>query len=177
MNFYKDHAATFLKLKFIVFLTKKSQTSASKMWERSCWGFLWNTWKISLRLHKYGFILLNSLRIAANTVFCNPKTANYWKRSKKGFPTKHLCKYSTLLHNYTQMVGTSNQILKSYPAHRRRNFHFIFIGSEVTVQKRLRLPITWWPIASCHLTQRNKCDDFGFLVLRAFQRYVARMIL
>ena len=93
MNFYKDHAVTFLKPKFIVFLMKKSQTSASKMSEHSCWGFSWNTWKISLRLHKYGFVLLNRLRIAANTFFRNPKTANYSKRSKKRFPSKHLCKY------------------------------------------------------------------------------------
>ena len=34
-----------------------------------------------------------------------------------------------------------------------------FIGSEVTAQTRLRIPITLWPIASHHLTGRKKCDD------------------
>ena len=160
MNFYKDHASTFLKPKFIVFLMKKSQTLASKMSEHSCWGFLWNTWKISLRLHKYGFVHLNGLRIAANTFFHNPKTANYWKRCKKGFPSKHLCKYFV---TYLYPNGhTPNQITKSYLARRRRNFDFIFIGSEVIVQKRLRILITLWPIASRsrHLTRRHKCDEF-----------------
>ena len=84
MDFYKGHApelthaVTFFKPKFIVFLIKKSQTSASKISEdSSCWGLSWNAWKISLRLHKHGFVLLNRLRIAVNTIFRNPKTANY----------------------------------------------------------------------------------------------------
>ena len=80
--FYKDHAVTFLKLKFIVFLMKKSQTLASKLSEHIVGGISWNTWKIDLRFHTI-----------FNSFFCNPKTANYWKRSKKGFPSKHPCKY------------------------------------------------------------------------------------
>ena len=157
MNFYKDHAATFLKLKFIVILTKKPQTLASKMWERSCWGFSWNTWKISLRLHKYGFVLLNSLRIAANTIFCNPKTANYWKRSKKGFPSKNLCKYSTLLHNYTQMVGLQIRFSQkkkfSFYLHRLRSYRpkkvkiadYMMTYSVVSVDATQKM---WWFLAS-----------------------------
>ena len=41
---------------------------------------------------------------------------------------------------------------ESYPLHRRRNFDFIFIGSEVTAQTRLRMPATLRPIALHHLT-------------------------
>ena len=35
MNFYKDHAVSFLELKFIVFSTETSQPSASKISEHS----------------------------------------------------------------------------------------------------------------------------------------------
>ena len=50
-------------------VVKKSEHSGS--------GFLWNAWEISLRFHKYGFVLLNRLRIVVNKIFSNPKTANY----------------------------------------------------------------------------------------------------
>ena len=86
MNFYKDHAATFLKPKFIVFLMKKSQALASKMSEHSCWGFSWNTWRISLRLHKYGSVLLNRGSIAANTITGTQKQQIIEKEGKEGFP-------------------------------------------------------------------------------------------
>ena len=48
----------------------------------------------------------------------------------------------------------------SYPAHIWRYLDFIFIGSAVTIQKRLRMPITLWPIALRHLTRHEKCEDF-----------------
>ena len=76
------------------------------------------------------------------------------KEAKKSFPRKI---FANTVHCYITIPKWLD--FKS-DSHRRRNFHFIFIGSEVTVQKRSRLPITWWPIASCHLTQRKKCDDF-----------------
>ena len=41
--------------------------------------FLWNTWKINLRLHKYGFVLLNRLRIATNTFSETQKQQNFEK--------------------------------------------------------------------------------------------------
>ena len=47
------------------------------------WGFLWNTWKIRLRPHKYVFVLLNKLILAANTIFSNPEIANLWKNRQK----------------------------------------------------------------------------------------------
>ena len=153
MNFYKDHAVTFLKPKFIVFLMKKSQTLASKMSEHSCWGFSWNTWKISLRLHKYGFVLLNRLWIAANIMFCNPKTANYWKRSNR-VPLET----SLQIHCYITIPTWLNS--KSDSCSQKKESWVYLIGSEVTVQKKLRMPITLWPIASCHLTLHKKCDDF-----------------
>ena len=40
----------------------------------------WNAWEISPRFHNYGFVLLNRLRIVANTIFSNPKPVYYLKR-------------------------------------------------------------------------------------------------
>ena len=39
--------------------------------------FLLNTWVTSLRVNKYGFVLLSRLGVATNTVFSNPITAKY----------------------------------------------------------------------------------------------------
>ena len=81
------------------------------MLEHIGWGLLLNTRKIGLRLHKYGFVLLNRQRIAANTIFRNQKTTNYSKRSNEGFPSKHLC--NTLFHYYIQMV----ELQIRFPSH------------------------------------------------------------
>ena len=48
--------------------------SEPKMSERICWKFYLNTWAISIRVDKNGFVLLNRLRIDINTVFSNPIT-------------------------------------------------------------------------------------------------------
>ena len=98
-----------------------------------------NTWAISLRVHKYGFVLLNRLGIANNTVFSNPRTANYWKMSKKGFTRNIFAirRYITRLNFFTKY-----NIPKSCPTHKRNNLDFIFIGSDVTTQTRLKIPIT-----------------------------------
>ena len=63
------------------------------MSEYSFWRFSLNTWAISLRVHKYGFLLLNRLGIVTKTAFSNPRRANYGKINKNGFLSKHLCKY------------------------------------------------------------------------------------
>ena len=49
------------------------------MSENSGWGISWHAWEISPRFHKYGFVLLNKLRIVANTIFSNPKPVYYLK--------------------------------------------------------------------------------------------------
>ena len=139
---------TFFKPKFIVFLIKKSQTSASKVsGDSSCRGLSWNAWKFSLRLYKHGFVLLNRLRVAVNTIFRNPKTANYWKWSKEGFPSKNLCKY--IVKSHTLLAEERSLILSSL------------------VQK-LRMSITFWPIGSRHLTLSKKYDDFWFSGTESF---------
>ena len=73
-----------------------SQTLALKMSEHSCWGFSWNTWTISLRVHKYGFVLLNRLRIAT-TQFSATEKQQIIEKEEKAVP--------------------SNQTPKSYPAY------------------------------------------------------------
>ena len=67
---------------------------------------------------------------------------------------------NTLLHIPTQLIAPKSNSQVLYPGHRRRTLDFIFSGSEVTAQTMLRVPITLWPIASRHLTQHKKCDDF-----------------
>ena len=167
VKFLKGPSLTFLTNKFTIFSAKKPWNYSSKMSEHSCWKFLLNTWAISLRVHKYGFVLLNRLGIATNTVFSNPRTANYWKMSKNGFHSKHLCKY---IVTYLYSIDcTQNQIPKSCPTHKRKNLDFIFIGSDVTTQTRLKMSITLWPIALRHLTQRKKCDDFWLPGVKSFQ--------
>ena len=59
-------------------------------------------------------------------------------------------------------------IPKSSPAHSRKNLDYFFIGSEVTAQTRLRMPITLWPMTSRHLMRRKKCDDFLLLCSESF---------
>ena len=41
MNIYKDHAVTFLKLKFTVLFHEKATNFVFKMSEHSCWGLSW----------------------------------------------------------------------------------------------------------------------------------------
>ena len=108
-------------------------------------------------LHKYGFIFLNRLRISANTVFSNPRTANYWKLQKNGLPLKHLYKYIvTYLYS---IFFIPNSIPKTYPAHRNENVVFFIIGSEV-----IAYYIKAYSFAPC--------DDFHLpLVPRANQWY------
>ena len=55
------------------------------------------------------------------------------------------------------------------PCPQKKKFWFIFIGSEVIVQKRSRMLITLWPIASRHLTRRKKCDSFWLHGAESFQ--------
>ena len=127
------------------------------MSEHGCWGLLWNTWEVSLRLHKYGFVLLNRLRIAIIAISSNHKTVKSWEMCKNGFHSKHHWKY-IVAHPYS-IDCTQSQIPKSFPDHRRKNFDFIFIGSKVTAQNRWRVPNLLWAIALRHLTRRKKCDD------------------
>ena len=149
---------------FTTFSAKKTWNYSSIMREH----IYLNTWAISLRVHKYGFVLLNRLGYATNTVLSDPRTANYWKMSKKKFHSKHLCKYIvTCLYSIDR---TRNLAPKSCPTHKRKNLDFIFIGSNVTTQTRLK--ITLWPIDA----NAKNVMIFGFLVSRAFQRYIIRMI-
>ena len=128
------------------------------MSEHSGWVFLWNAWEISLRFHKYGFVLLNRLRIVANTIFSNPKTGNYWKNRQKWVSFEKPLQYIVTYLDSTDF--TKYIIPKSSPAHRKKNLNFFCICSEVTAQTRLRMPIKLWPMTSRHLTRHNICDDF-----------------
>ena len=145
------------------------------MSEHNCWKLLMNTWAISLRVHKYGFVLLNRLRTAIDTVFSNPRTANYWKMSKNGVSLKT----SLQIHCYIPILNWlyTKPFPKSWPADKRKNLDFIFIGSEVTTQTRLKMAIT----LRCVIRRNDKnVMIFGlwwFLGLRAFQRYIIWMIL
>ena len=147
---------------FTTFSAKKTWNYLSIMLEHIYWKFLLNTWVISIRVHKYGFVLLNRLEYATNTVFSDPRTANYWKMSKK----KVSLKASLQIHCYMPLLNWSY----SKPTHKRKNLDFIFIGSNVTTQTRLK--ITLWPIDA----NAKNVMIFGFLVSRAFQRYIIRMI-
>ena len=161
-------------MKFTIFSAKKPWNYLSKMSEHSCRKFLLNTLAISLRVHKYGFELLNRLGIATKTVFSNPRKANYWEISKSGFHSKHLCKY-IITYLYSTDC-TQNQIPKWCPSQKRKNLDFIFIGLDVATQTTLKMPITLRPIALRHLTQRKNVMIFGFLASRAFQLYIIWMI-
>ena len=90
-----------------------------------------------------------------------PKTANYWKNRQKWVPIE-----TTMQYIFT--YKTQNMILKSKPAHSRKNLYFIFIGSEDTAQTKLRMPITLWPMTLRHLTRRKKCDDFWYPSTESF---------
>ena len=75
---------TFLTNNLIIFSAKESwyyssKMSEPKMSERICWKFYLNTWAISIRVDKNGFVLLNRLRIEINTVFSNPITPKWAK--------------------------------------------------------------------------------------------------
>ena len=157
MNFYKDHAVIFLKSKFVLFSLKKSQTSASKMSEHSCWGFSWNTWKISLKLNKYGFVLLNRLRIAANTFFRNQKQQIIERKTQR----RDSLKTSLQIHCYITIPKWLNSKSDSQviPCSQKKESWFYLYWLRSSVQKRLSMPITW-PVASHHLTWHKKCDDF-----------------
>ena len=91
------------------------------MSEHSCRIFLLNTWEISRRLHKYGFVLLNSLRITTNTVFSNPRTASYEFHSKHIFKKIFTCLYS---NDWTQ-----NQIPKSCSQKKESWIYLHWLGS------------------------------------------------
>ena len=124
----------------------------------SCRKFLLNRWAVSHRVHKYGFVLLNRLRIVTNTVFSNPITANNWKMSKIRFHSKHLCKY---IVTYLYSIDcTQNQIPKSCPAHKRKNLDFIFIwlGSYNSNKVKDAYYIMNYSAASFDATKK-KCDD------------------
>ena len=56
--FLKGPSLTFLMNNFTIFQGKKPLDFSWKMSEHSCWRFLFNTWAISLRVQKYGFVLL-----------------------------------------------------------------------------------------------------------------------
>ena len=74
------------------------------MSEHSCWGLLWNTWEVSLRLHKYDFVLLNRLRIATIAISSNPKIVkNREKCAKMGFAQNAIG--NTLLHTHIQLIA------------------------------------------------------------------------
>ena len=132
---------------------EKSQTLASKMSAHSCWGFSWNTWKISLRLHKYGFVLLNRLWIAANTMFCNPKTANYWKRSNR-VPLET----SLQIHCYITIPTWFNSKSDSCSEKKESWFYLYWLGSYSPKKVKNANNIMTYSVLSFDTTQ--KCDDF-----------------
>ena len=111
------------------------------MSEHSCWKFLLDTWAISLMVHKYGFVLLNRLRIKINTVFSNPRTAKLLKNEQKWVSLKRPLQVHCYIPIYS-IDCTQNQIPKSCPAHKRKNLVFILNGLEVITQTWLKLPIT-----------------------------------
>ena len=109
--------------------------------------FFLNTSAISLRVHKYGFVLLNRVRSVTDTVYSNPRTANYWKMSKNGFSLKtslQIHRY-TLVHAYTQLI-----VLKSrFPSHAlftKENLD-LYVSSLARWLGSYNEIITLWPIA------------------------------
>ena len=83
---FRMHSVKFLNGPTLTFLTNNFTVIQSKFVEMSepiCWNFSLKTWAISIRVHKYGFVLLNRLRIVIHTALSNPRTANYRKNEQK----------------------------------------------------------------------------------------------
>ena len=137
---------------------------SSKISEHSLWKFLLKRWAIGLRVHNYCFVLLNRLGIATNTVFSNPRTANYWKISKTGF----LCKYIvTYLLNWLHSKRDSQVML--YSQREESWFYLHWLGWNNSTKVKNAYNIMTHRVA---LTQRKNVMSFGFLVTRAFQQYI-----
>ena len=133
---------TFLTLDVTILSAKNHEIIRQKISERIAVGsFYWTHGQLASRFTKMAWC---SFIQAKNTVISNPGTANYWKKSKNVFHFKHLCIHCT-----------QKQILKWCPAHKGKNLDFIFIGSEVTTQTRLKLPITLWTAALRRLLQNK----------------------
>ena len=149
------------------------------MSQHRCWGFSWNTWKLSPKLHKSGLSLQKKLKIAANTILRSPKKQQIIeKEAKKGFPQNIFA--NTLLHNYTQIGHTlfteeGILILWGFYLHRFRCCSL----------KRLRMLITLWPmsysVASFDATQKmwwflaSCCWELFHIVWMISQRIFWRM--
>ena len=131
----------------VKFLKGPSLTVLTNNFIKETMKFFLNTWAI--RVHKYGFVLLNRLGIVNNTVFSNPRTAKYWKWAKIGFTQNIFA--NTLLHTYTQLIVRKTKFQSPALLTKER---ILFLSSLTPVS------ITSWPIALCHLTQRQKMRWF-----------------
>ena len=138
------------------------------MSEHNGWVFSWNAWETSLRFHKYGFELLKRLIIAANTIFSNPKTAN-WKNGQKWVSIEIPLQYIVTYLDSTDF--TKYIIPKSWPAHGRKNPDFFSLVQKLQLKQGLEC------LSHHDLWRRVIWRDaknvmiFGFLAARAFQRY------
>ena len=66
------------------------------------------------------------------------------------------------------IVCVSNHINELQQVPKRKNFGFILIYSKVTAQTRWIVSILLWSIASRHITQQKKCNDFWLFGAKSF---------
>ena len=116
-------------------------------------GFLLNVWEICIRIHKYGFVLLNRLKILTIAIFSDSRITNLWKISKKWVSVK-IQWIALKMRPPSHILLTEELILILSP----------FLAQNVAAQSWWRTPITYEKF-------------FASLVPRAFQQYTTWMIL
>ena len=146
------------------FQGKKPLNYSSKMSEHYCWKFLMNTWAISLRVHKYGFVLLNRFWTAIDTVFSNPRTANYWKMSKNGVSLKTSLQIRCCIPILNWLYTKPDSQVMTWWQKKEPWFYIYWLRSNNSNKVKNGYHIVIYSVASLDATKKMwwflACDDF-----------------